>query len=408
MQIDYTVASNVPTSPYGNRRGGGRKLTYPMEIEDHLMEWVLCQREQGLSVSLKNLQDKAKVMITPYNSDFKASDGWVQSFKHRHSLSLRARTTMAQKLPANLEDKITSFHSFVKEMRSKNSYKIIGNMDETPVFFDMVPNSTLDVKGKKTIKIRTSGSEKRHTTVCVTVTSDGDMLPPMIIFKGKRALKLRHPLGVQVEVQERGWVDQLIMKEWIQKIWFPYTKKQSALLVLDSFRVHLTEETKKLLKSYNTDIVFIPGGCTSKIQPVDVTINKPFKSLLRESWCDYMQDKVKEESSDRIQAPSKQIVLDWVVSGWRKLKNEKEMIKHSFLACGISNNLDGSDDLFFRNDTHLYKVSEHLQCLFDDTSLDEEPFEGFDNSTRCEDVRCDDLPSDDEDDLPLSVLCTKL
>ena len=55
-------------------------------------------------------------------------------------------------------------------------------MDETPVFFDMVPGKSLVQKGQKSVTIRTSGSDKRPVTVVLTVAADGFILPPMIIF----------------------------------------------------------------------------------------------------------------------------------------------------------------------------------------------------------------------------------
>ena len=62
--------------------------------------------------------------------------------------------------------------------------RFLGNMDETPVYFDIVPGKTIECKGVKTVKVRTTGSEKRHITVVLGCTAMGDFLPPMIIFKG--------------------------------------------------------------------------------------------------------------------------------------------------------------------------------------------------------------------------------
>ena len=45
-------------------------------------------------------------------------------------------------------------------------------MDKTPVFFDMEPEKSLMQKGQKSVIIRTSGSEKRHVTVVLTVAAD--------------------------------------------------------------------------------------------------------------------------------------------------------------------------------------------------------------------------------------------
>ena len=89
---------------------------------------------------------------------------------------------------------------------------------ETPVFFDIVPNKTVDIKGTKTVKVRTTGSEKRHATLVLTVTVSGEILPPMVIFKGKRTLILDVPTGFVVAVQEKGWMDQELMTVYINEI----------------------------------------------------------------------------------------------------------------------------------------------------------------------------------------------
>ena len=60
-----------------------------------------------------------------------------------------------------------------------------GNMNKSPVFFDMVPEKSLVQKCQKSVAIRTSGPEKRQVTVILIVAADGFILPPMITFPGK-------------------------------------------------------------------------------------------------------------------------------------------------------------------------------------------------------------------------------
>ena len=59
---------------------------------------------------------------------------------------LQQKTKIAQKLPEDLEEKVTSFHSFVIKRRKENDYELvhIGNMDETPVWFDMPSARTVN------------------------------------------------------------------------------------------------------------------------------------------------------------------------------------------------------------------------------------------------------------------------
>ena len=54
-----------------------------------------------------------------------------------------------------------------------------------------------------------------------------------------------------------------------------------------SGRGHLTEDVKKKMHSLGSDLVIIPGGMTTVLQPLDVSINKPFKGYVQaeyEKW----------------------------------------------------------------------------------------------------------------------------
>ena len=60
-------------------------------------------------------------------------------------------------------------------MRQENNYDMqqIGNMDETPINFDMPPSRTVNSVGEKTIMIKTTGNEKTHFTVVLACLPDG-------------------------------------------------------------------------------------------------------------------------------------------------------------------------------------------------------------------------------------------
>ena len=61
----------------------------------------------------------------------------------------------------------------------------IGNMDETPIYFDMVGNNTIETKRAKTVQVQTTGNEKNWFTYVLTILADGSKLPSLVIFKGK-------------------------------------------------------------------------------------------------------------------------------------------------------------------------------------------------------------------------------
>ena len=74
--------------------------------------------------------------------------------------------------------------------------------------------------------------------------------------------------GVIVHVHDKGWMDENGWKIQVEKVWSKCPGgllEKPALLVLDQFRVHTTEATKKRFKEEKTHLAVIPGGA---YQPV--------------------------------------------------------------------------------------------------------------------------------------------
>ena len=84
--------------------GGGRHLTSE-EKEENLLEWIFDRRSKGLRVSRKIIMVKAakfqeeKEKEDPNITKLTFSQGWLEKFMNRNGLSVRRRTTEAQKSP---------------------------------------------------------------------------------------------------------------------------------------------------------------------------------------------------------------------------------------------------------------------------------------------------------------------
>ena len=78
----------------------------------------------------------------------------------RNNLSMRVKTRIAQKLPAEYEDKVLEFHRYVINARKEINHEIgqIGNMDEVPLNFDVPSNRSVETKGAKTVTIKNNWS----------------------------------------------------------------------------------------------------------------------------------------------------------------------------------------------------------------------------------------------------------
>ena len=89
-------------------------------------------------------------------------------------------------------------------------------------------------------------------------------------------------------MQKKVWMDEICMVDWVNKVWGPYTKQVggSTLLILDKAKTHLTPNVCQLLNS--CEVEYIPPRYTSKLQPMDVGMNKPFQDRMRECVEDFM------------------------------------------------------------------------------------------------------------------------
>lgn len=70
--------------------------------------------EKGRNLFTSLITDDPSSLIKPENPNFKASDGWLRKFLARNNLVFRAKTSLAQSLPKDLESKITQFRQKVK------------------------------------------------------------------------------------------------------------------------------------------------------------------------------------------------------------------------------------------------------------------------------------------------------
>ena len=124
-----------------------------------------------------------------------------------------------------------------------------------------------------------------------------------------------------------------------------------------------TDEMKAALSINSTNLIMVPPGCTSKYQPLDVCINKPFKCVLRNCWEDYVVDIVtnlseEEQNSDkfRLTSPFRQAIVNWVAEGFSYLQAHPEMKEKYFSVCGITTH----NPQKVRNDKFLRSIMQNV------------------------------------------------
>jgi hypothetical protein len=124
-------------------------------------------------------------------------------------------------------------------------------------------------------------------------------------------------------------------------------EREPHLLCLDAFVAYLTPAVGGLLKRQGVTLSVILGGCTKYIQPLDVSLNKPLKDLIREEQDDHFDRHIEEWQQEKFNIGQRRILLThWVAKAWKRLHLEyKDTIINTFRNVGLSLNPDGSEDM---------------------------------------------------------------
>jgi len=193
---------------------------------------------------------------------------------------------------------------------------------------------TLENQGSKTVSLQSSGSSAR-CTVLLGVTLSGKKLPPFVIFKGMPNGRIarewtgstNYPSTSIYAVQQKAWIDEQTFLEWIRKLWGPFcVGKPSTYLLMDECTVHLMPSCLDAIQDCGTEVDFVIRGYTSKLQVLDVGINKPFKDYVKQSYEEFMV----ENNGRKL---TRLDVARWIASAWEKIKTES--ICHTWESIGI-------------------------------------------------------------------------
>ena len=110
---------------------------------------------------------------------------------------------------------------------------------------------------------------------------------------------------------------------------------------------------------------------TSQLQPLDVSINKPFKGYLREEYESWISaDDLPLTQSGKIKKASPSLITRLVSTAWAKVS--PAMVEKSFKKCCLSNAMDGTED-------DLMWEEEENDNLSDDSEGEEESNDDDDN-----------------------------
>ena len=156
---------------------------------------------------------------------------------------------MTKKNPSQLIDKLCAYVVKVRKLRQRVNYDMedIITMDEKAVWNDMIANTTVEKRGAHAVSLKTTGHEKAKITVCLTACASGDERKPFFVCEVER-LNEQFRTQCFVGTSASEWMTDELTEQYIQEVLGVFTFSKLRLLAWDSFRCHLIDGVKGLLR----------------------------------------------------------------------------------------------------------------------------------------------------------------
>ena len=283
---------------HGCKSGRSPFLT-PKE-EKEMYDWLLVcanigypkRRDDVIGIVRKALKNKFGSLADDFSGK-----GWRLRFMERWpSLRLRKADGLAQSRAnavnsVNIKNYFVLLEKTLEEKESFNCPNRIYNMDESGLPLDHNPSKVIAMKGARKVHCRTSGN-KMQITILACANAAGTVIPPMVVFQGKRL----NPEWTKGEVpctlygmSDKGWTDMELFSYWLKDLFIPsIPPARPVLLLLDGHSSHYDPETIRYAASHGVVILCLPPHTTHVSQPLDVSFFKPLKMYWYDTCHRYM------------------------------------------------------------------------------------------------------------------------
>jgi len=148
-------------------------------------------------------------------SEFKASNGWLDKFKLRYKIVFKTMCGESKDVDPEV---VNDWKTKLEKMCELYDLQNIFNLNETGLFYRILPNKTLALKGETC----SSGKQsKERLTVLLCVNMLGDFETPFIIGKSKKPRCFKNvnvnQLGVTWVSNKKAWMTLSLMSDWLYK-----------------------------------------------------------------------------------------------------------------------------------------------------------------------------------------------
>jgi hypothetical protein len=281
----------------------GRPPALGVEVERVLAEHVLEKADRGFGMTVLEIRQLAAVLYTRLppaqgSRPFLANKRWWVGFTGRHPEVARRRAQVFECLRARaMNEPLIKHYFLLLQAAYETIQKLSGgaaltadrmhNMDELGFqLYGGVPYIIARRGAKHVVSI--SSNSRVTTSLAVTASADGHVMPPYFILRGQRApahyLRAAPP-GSALVMATKGMMTTAAFREW-QKHFLacmrPRDPQHWSLLLLDGHHSHTMDpEVMQTFRDHRVYVLALPSHTTAALQLLDVAVFGPLKRAWR-------------------------------------------------------------------------------------------------------------------------------
>ena len=276
----------------------GTKMEKLKEIEDFVWEQFVNARNNALPVMDSDMRQWGSRKAKEFGFPFKASDTWLLNLKRKHRIVSRRITKFAfrgeSKDEASIIEKALMFVANTRGLleEEKERYDLL-NLDQSGINYEINLKRTLSYRNeKRTVGLVRSQNASTHSySIQPLVSSTGELVGPLLICLQEQNCKksgefgpivqqrLFRPPNLHITCSKSGKLDKTIMETWVSECLAPFVCQKTYLL-LDSWSGQKDEQIFCQIAD-QLELLCIPAGTTSIVQPLDRYFFRQFKIFIK-------------------------------------------------------------------------------------------------------------------------------
>lgn len=107
---------------------------------------------------------------------------------------------------------------------------------------------------------------------------------------------------------------------------------QRALCIINNFTAQCTTDVNDLFEYYGIDTVHVPANCTGELQPMDISINKPVKTFLKDEFHNWYADEMLSQIVDSHQGNVRSKPVQFLLSQIKPIAAQWIMNAHHYIS----------------------------------------------------------------------------